>query len=271
MAEPECPTGVHEIFRQWSSPTRSSTKSDNHELHRLTEVTKAYLKSKFVTSFEEAGDRPLVLSDTADGTPVQAKVTMSQKSASSGQVRSGNGTHEYFVQNCFLLFKDASGCEKVRVLLRDPLPMARGKALRAAGAIALDFVPDPRDFGHAGLIIRHASFDRGQFSALQKFLRRWHIRQALKTNREVKGTPAEVLFLLDWSVQAPCSLHDVHKSLAWSMQTSFASKELIENVFVFVESCKQMLQTDCRLCSQMVVGCPSVGERRGPSITRGLA
>ena len=135
MAEPECPTGVHEIFQQWSSPTRSSTKSDNHGLHRLTEATKAYLKTKFVASFEEAGGRPLVLSYTADGTPVQTKVTVSQKSASSGQLRSGYGTHEYYVQNCFLLFKDASGCEKVRVLLRDPLPMTRGKALQAAGAI----------------------------------------------------------------------------------------------------------------------------------------
>lgn len=239
------PALTHQLLDEWRSPVQQHGGDELVKLQRVTEACKSFLRLRFLQSIKDAANRPLLLSYSADGTPVRTKVNITQRSESSSCRRGGYGTKEYYVQNCFLMFRDESGGLTVRALLRDPIPMTEGKTVRATAAMAVDFVPNPRAFGHAGLIVRHAAFDRAQFAPLQKLLRQWHIRESVQSEFGIQGTPPELLFLLDWSVQTPCSLHDVHKSFSWSMHSSFNSAELLKNVFISVESCRNCFKQIC--------------------------
>lgn len=209
------------------------------KLRRLCEAGKRSMWNEFIDHFRKAADRPLLLSYSGDGTPVQTKVNFSFGSGESMVRRSGYSTKEYYVHNCFAMFKDEARQPQVRVLLRDPVPMTDGKTASAAAAIGMDFLPDPRDHGHVGPVVRHVAFDRAQFGTLQKLFRRWFTKKALRPPPAVSSrAPGPLLLLMDWAVATPCSLHDVHKSFFWSLQHSFTNCDLVKNVFISIESCR---------------------------------
>lgn len=231
---------VKGLLELWRSPVKSHTQEDLATLGRLAEAAKCFLKRQFYEHLGRADSRPLLLAYIGDGTPVQTKVNFSLRSKDRVVHRAGYSTKEYYVHNCFAMYKDEAGKPQVCVLLRDPVPMTEGKTVAAAAAIGLDFLPNPRERGHAGPIVRHVAFDRAQFGALQKVFRRWITKQALQPpSIAANKVPGQLLMLLDWCVQTPCSLHDVHKSLFWSMHHSFPNSDLLKNVFVAIEGCRK--------------------------------
>ena len=151
------------------------------------------------------------------------------------------------MQNQFALFIDAVGCSKVAVLLCDPRPMTNGKGTQAVFTFATEFLIDPRDLGHEGPSVRHCAFDRGQFSSSQRLLRQQATLKAVRRHGQTSSTAPFLLYLLDWVVATPCALHDVHKSLYWSMHSGFSDDVLLKNVFASVDSCRKSFQQICSL------------------------
>jgi len=242
MAEPQAVVDVLGCLQKWRSPTLSHTDSELLSIFSLAEAVKAHLKTKFIRAIQEAEHRPLLCSYSGDGTPVQTKVTKSVAHGSKRCRRAGYTTHEYFVQNLFLLFFVGTTAH-VSALFGDPVPMTFGKKIEAAAAIGVHFILDPRRFGHDGPIVRHFAFDRAQFPAAQRFYRQYFTKCA--TSRSESRSDAMLLYLLDWQVCTPCTLHDVHKSLHWASHEGFSDEASLKNIYISVEALRKSFAQIC--------------------------
>ena len=95
--------------------------------------------------------------------------------------------------------------------------MTEGKTHHATVKFAIEMLPNPRKLGHDGVLIRHLSFDKGAFSANVRRLRQWFTKDLLDLDLSASDVPRLLMFLLDWVVATPCSLHGVHKAFFWGL------------------------------------------------------
>ena len=238
---------VYALLRKWRSPLRAHSDAELTEVWRLGEAVRRLLERNFHKLILEAGRRPLLLSYTGDCTPVQTRVVTAFRSDGRTCRRSGYQTQDYYVQISFGMYVDDVGVAEVAVLLSPPRPMRNGKSVREYHSLAVEFIVDPRDRGHEGILVRHFAFDRGQFSATQRVLRQHCTHKALRRPETSCASAPFLLYLLDWCVSTPCCLHDVHKSLHWSLHVAFTDAALLKNVFVSVDSCRKSCRQVCTL------------------------
>ena len=220
---------------RWSSPTLKHRHDDLQLLCSAVEVAKAFLRQdaeKFVRDLE---GRPVLLQYSGDGTPIKSKCSITARSGEESLRRSGRRTSEYYVQNCFLVAFDAFGVRQSKVLLEDPRPMTEGKRCASELAFGLQLLPRLRALGHRGIEIFSMSWDRAKFEALSRTFRQWQNRELAQAVDE-EGFPAKLQLLLTWTVCVPCSLHDTHNALKWSMGPRLRSPELLKDLYIVLAS-----------------------------------
>ena len=221
---------------QVSLPT---AEIDEEHLARLCESGKAMLRSKVINMIVEAGQMPVLIHYSADGTPLSSK-SRHRATLPSGKalIVTGRATDEFLVQHLFARYFDVSGTVKSSLLLCDPRPLTEGKGCLACFSIAKDFIVFPRDCGHAGICVVHCSFDRAMFEPMQQLVKKYVQHKAL-SYAETMGDDVslDLLELCDWSVASACALHDAHNALKWSMYNHFQDKLMLSDVYIAIASC----------------------------------
>ena len=126
-------------------------------MERLLASFKLMLNQQAGAFVESAGQRPLLISYSDDGTPVSKAGYTLQYSEPTGHKasRRGNQGVEVLVQQVFLRFIEPTGECKSRCLLREPVALTYGKKGDAIFACGRDLYPTVREQGHSGIIVRH--------------------------------------------------------------------------------------------------------------------
>ena len=224
------------VLRAWTKPS-----ADHHNnlslLARTVEVCKSFLRCCMEDFIRSCGDRPLLLSYAGDGTVIGTRCNVMASSGDQSIKRSGKGSHEYYVHHCFAVSYDAMGNRHCCVLLEDPRPMTWGKTALAEFALGKQFMPDARLLGHAGIQVLHKSWDRAKFGAISGLWKQWMVHHTFASEGSDLPFPMGEAFLLTWCIHTPCVLHDTHNSLKWSMHAKFRDLNLLNEVYIIVESC----------------------------------
>lgn len=199
---------VHALLARWARPGVSLSDMEVRRAARLCEATKAFLEGRAHELIQKAKGSPVLVSYSSDGTPLSSRRRASAEwQKGQSVVRSGRGTDEFLVQHCFYRFLDHSGEAQTAVVLRDPLPLTKGKTALALFAAGGAFLRCPQSLGHSGIVVAHYAFDRAGFSALQRLLRQKHMLQ-----NEADSEDNPLAGFLDWVV--------AHNSLKWGCTCS---------------------------------------------------
>ena len=204
---------VQSRLEWWCKPSRHHTSEDLAELSKLTEVVKRYMQNRGESLIRELGERPLLISGSGDGTPIKNTEQFRLQSQDCTVKRSGKASFEFYVQQAFVCGFDDSGRLEAHVLMEEPRRMTCGKSAWADLALVLQLWPRPRELGHVGLEVLHMAWDRAKCEAVARLWKQW----LAVTQRSHSGLPSAWLYLLTWPITTPCSIHDTHNSLKWSL------------------------------------------------------
>ena len=233
-------TAVESLLKTWSKVGRDHDVNELAEVSKLCQVVQEFSRDQVVKFVEAAGERPILVSYMADGTPIVTRHSLRQVLDGRKTItRSGKGTDEFYCQAAFYSTFDALGARKVRAMVPDSRPMTCGKSSAAMFSLALDFVLDPRTLGHRGIVVFHSTFDRAPFQSLTRLITQYFTMKCLRGELPMSddGRSRELLYLLFWVVKTPCAYHDAHKSLEWSMHHEFKSPDLLSEVYIALTSC----------------------------------
>ena len=216
--------------------------ADRASCAKACEILKAEMLRGAKEVIAQAKGRPIVLSYSSDGTPIQTqrRVRRQLRGKQRATERMGYETEEYLVQQAFVRFIDMQGIPHTAAVLRDPLPLTHGKSAWAAFAAARDFLPTLTELGHYGVQIQHLVFDR----ALERPLSR-HFQQQVKLQqsmavRTMGQDPMRLLQpLLTWVVHTGCCNHDCHNGLKWGLWRSWNDGTVLKDVYVAIESLRR--------------------------------
>ena len=160
-----------ELWRFAQTAARSSV-ADVRAKARLCEVCKHVMEMEVRQLVVDAGNRPMLMHYSADGTPLSTKVrTQRQVSENLTVMREGRSQSELLVQHANFRTIDHAGNAVTRVMLRDPLPLAHGKGAWAIFACGAEWATSLRQRGHRGIAVQHYCFDRAGYSASQRMFR----------------------------------------------------------------------------------------------------
>ena len=134
-------------------PSRKHTSAELSTLSSVVEVAKSFLRKGADDFIRALDDRALLVEYSGDGTPIASRCSFVVSSGGESVRRAGRGTHEYYVQNCFLVAFDSMGRRCCKVVLEDPRPMTEGKKVASELAFGLSLMPQPRALGHRGIEI----------------------------------------------------------------------------------------------------------------------
>lgn len=211
-------------------------RDEVRQVDRLCEAAKAFLDGRMRGLIMRAGNRALLLSYCADGTPLKTKERTVTTLLGKRVVRVGGSLEEFYLEKVFAAYQDIDGIEQIAALFRDPLPLTSKLAwyLFACGKA---FIPLARGLGHRGILVHHYAFDRAVYSALVMRFGAWHdLRHTQRPDNGNACIQSELLWLTEWIVATGCCCHDVHNSLKWSVHALFQNESMIKDLFVVVES-----------------------------------
>jgi len=206
---------------------------------RLCEAGKAYLQSKARALVLGAGNLPVLVHYSSDGTPISTKyraTAVLPTMAGTRVKREARETSEFLVQVGFARRLDPSGKAVTACILRDPVPLVHGKTAWSLFSCGRDFFQTARQQGHRGISIAHYSFDRAAYSPLQTKFRQYHASMASQFKDPSRGFDSDMLEKMEWIVSSACGLHDCHNSLKWSLHSYFSDASLMEDVYIVVAS-----------------------------------
>ena len=98
-----------DLIRAWSVPSKKHSSSDLTMLAAVVELVKSFLKRDAEDFVRRLDGKALLVQYSGDGTPVASRCSVAARSGDNTVKRSGRGTQEYYVQNCFLVALDAMG------------------------------------------------------------------------------------------------------------------------------------------------------------------
>lgn len=152
---------IAQLIREHSEVTRCLKDSDTPVNQKLAVVGVALLRSLALEFMRNRSQRPLLCSDSADGTPAKTKQQVVARVTDELRVhRSGGRGQELCVQNLFLMSYDSKGQPEAKYFTQPPVPMESGKTSWHFFSAAVAFRPSLRVLGHTGLAIQHVSYDR---------------------------------------------------------------------------------------------------------------
>ena len=169
-------------IQKLARPASSDIKPWDNTAFQTAEVAKQVLLTKASSLVASVPKMPILRSFSSDGTPVSNNVKRQPKSLPGydSTRKEGKGTLEYLVQTCFYRYFDHHGTAHSACVLRDPVPLTKGKTALAIFANYLNFNPSLRDMGHKGFAIEHHVEDRAMFSALDSLHERNFMASASK-------------------------------------------------------------------------------------------
>ena len=209
----------------------------------------------------EADGHAVLVSYEADGTPALARQIRMLRIEDYAPIRrEGGKAVEFYLERCMVLWTDASGKQRGRVMTRDARAMP-DKGAWAAYSAAVAFCPLARDLGHTGIVVHHYGFDRGAlFLPLTRRLRARH-----KLFFEVK-VPADVRWersLEEWVVLTGCCDHDATNALKWAVEEFLEDwKKELKDVFVAVRALRDAYSLLMDWSLEWVVARVEFGPRR---------
>ena len=113
-----------------------------------------------------AGDAPVLMSYSSDGTPMLTSHTVTAK-VKGKTVRSRHKrSSELLIERLFV----DTGSGRPRVVFRDPLPLDHGTGSWFCYQACRPLFPSGRAAGATGLVLQHYAFDRKLLTKLQRIL-----------------------------------------------------------------------------------------------------
>lgn len=223
--------------------TAVDSKKGRFEAAALLESCKAMLSSQAARFIVEAGNRPLLLSYSNDGTPCKSRHKVEGKDPAKPEksfTRSGFKTPEVLVQQVFLRRLDPAGGCTSKCLMREPLALTEGKSGAAIFAVSQAWCPLLRDQGHSGICIGHYCFDGALCSYLSRLFRARHMKASVErsgADRE-KGLDPEEQYLKEWVVATQCCAHMAHNALKWAVWELYPSGDFLEDLWAVLRGLK---------------------------------
>ena len=144
----------------------------------------------------------------------------------------------FLVQQLYLRYTDGAGQGRTAVILRDPLPLHKGKGAWPLFSAGVEFLPKLCDLGHSGISIYHFAFDRALHDSLVRHFKEhfsfWaRHTQSPSSTVVAGGTPTP---LLQWVLGTGCACHDTHNAFKWGMHQQFQNLELLKELYIAIES-----------------------------------
>ena len=150
--------------------TGDSVRGHLRELELLMESGKECLLAEAKRLVEDCGPMPMLVSYSADGTPVKATMMEFQCKRPSGYVtkRKARQSAEVLVEHVFLRYFDALGTAYSATIVKEPTPLLFGKSGAAQWAVARKSLFLAREHGHTGISICHYVFDGGDIHLFRR-------------------------------------------------------------------------------------------------------
>ena len=162
-------------------------------------------------------------------------------------VRVGKVLHEYLLQRGMVRAKPASGEDQIAFLFTDVLPLSEGKKAWNVFTAGSTLFPLLRKAGHKGICLHHHSFDRAQFTALDRAFRQRHKAYYTEGLGPDLGEEKTLAELTDWIVGTGCCCHDIQNAMKWALSASGPVQDL-HDLHIVVESLRNSFQIlMCRL------------------------
>jgi hypothetical protein len=223
--------------KHFAQVCHSVTDSEMKTMSRLCEAGKAYLQARARDLVVGAGNLPVLVHYSSDGTPISTKYRAKAARLSNTGTsvkREGRETSEFLVQVGFARRIDPNGKTITACILRDPVPLVHGKSAWSLFSCGREFFPTARQQGHVGISIAHYAFDRAAYNPLQRTFRQYHAALASQFADPSRGFDSAMLEKMEWIVSSGCALHDCHNSLKWALHSHFQDTSLMEDVYIVV-------------------------------------
>ena len=230
---------VESLVKRFAQTCHATSVQEGRDMARLCEIAKAFLRQRAIDFIESTAGSPVLHHYSCDGTPLSTKLRINTDGSKGISVQAeGRHTEEFLVQHCFYRAADVLGNVRTTVMIRDPLPLTKGKTSASIFAAGTEFCKTARQHGHTGVSLAHYTFDRALYSALQKLFKQHHQLLASRFSAPAKGMDSNMLSMLEWVLASPCGIHDCHSALKWSMHGHFCNTDLMNDVFIVVASAR---------------------------------
>eukprot|EP00969_Alexandrium_andersonii_P159610 7052494-Alexandrium_andersonii.AAC.1 len=101
--------GVIHLLVEFSRPVIGASPGKLLALAKAIEAGKAFLKGKVLRAIVDGGSLPLLVSYSADGTPIETSASHSAKLGQKVARRRAKGTEEHYIQQAFYVHRLPSG------------------------------------------------------------------------------------------------------------------------------------------------------------------
>ena len=143
------------LLSEFAKPSLSADKQQVFQLTKIAITAQDYLRERLADVIADAGDRPVLLSYSSDGTPLRTHIKTTQKVGDLTIRREGKQTLEYLGQVAFARFLDSTITHRSTCVLVPPTPLTHGKTAPAIYFAGRDLARAPRARGHRSLCINH--------------------------------------------------------------------------------------------------------------------
>ena len=222
------------LVRRLAKPSSAHNSTDRDKTHQLAVFLYQYLQNDLKAFVREAGNRPMLVYYSCDGTPVRVQVNTRAQVGDLKFQRSGKKSTEFLAQIGFARYAESDTMVQSRCSFAPPVPLAEGKSAEAHYEVGREFAVSLRQQGHRGIAVHHYCFDRAIQSAMSRMFRQSHILDSAKYG----GTQMEQKFFdkqqCDESVG--CGLHDAHNSFKWGMKFKQLGTDVLKNVFKVIRA-----------------------------------
>ena len=227
-----------EILRLGSVATSMDTK-EKAESVKVSEALARRLDDKVVNLISASGARPVLHQYTSDGTSYKTTHHEPMLDTTEPVKRSGKKLSTFLCERSYFVGADSSGEKQGLVVVKQPRYMVHGKTAMHEGT-ALRQAHHLPSIKSAGIKVTHYAFDRAVFSALERVAHNHHrlVHEVREKNAIVQGESlSPEIELQDWVVSSACALHDVHKSIQWSLMPYQEDRaDILKDLHIVIES-----------------------------------
>ena len=229
--EPSFAMDVSEVLRLLAFYNQGTltilSEVQRRTMERLLVAGKAMLEASVRKHINDAGELPVLVSYSSDGTPIKSTHTVQYNLATTGEKsrKRGHRQDEVLIQQAFVRYFDAAGHCHTKVLLREALPLVHGKGGAANFACTREWCPFPRDEGHSGISISHYCHDGALASVMTTHMLRHHFQKAIDRRQQTTQDSKDPVtqYLKEWVVSSQCCIHACHNSLQWACGKALAA------------------------------------------------
>eukprot|EP00971_Amphidinium_carterae_P157242 3117274-Amphidinium_carterae.2 len=186
----------------------------------------------------------LLVSYSADSTPLSAKGSINVGSGSKKPRAHGKGSYDLLVQQVSVSAILAPDRVKSVTSISCPALIGYGKSMEAMAALFWGCSSLGSAMASAQQItIRHQVHDAGLTAGLRDCGSGWWFTNCVAPIIEKESTGdtdyTELFALWEWHVSVDCALHPTHNSLRWALPEIYVAREVMTEAYVCMQSGKQ--------------------------------